>query len=107
MDTNDLTEKSYEILKLSEHIDHIITVHIGAMCSRYNDEDAFLCHALKLIQEIIDDPDEFIEDWGIEEIIEPEAFRSGLYSLKSYIQSVMAIPYKERGMTIEERDYSR
>ncbi|MCF8052778.1 MAG: hypothetical protein K9L59_16170 [Desulfobacterales bacterium] len=104
MDTNDLTEKTYEILKLSEDIDHIITVHIGAMCGRYNDEDMFLSHAFKFITGIMDAPDEFIEDWGIEEGAEPGAFKSGLSSLKGYIQEVMAIPYKERGMTIEERD---
>lgn len=105
MDTNDLTEKAYEILKFSEDVDHIITVHIGAMCRRYNDEDAFLSHALKFIQSIMHASAEFIEDWGIEEGAEPDAFKSGLSRLKGYIQEVMAIPYKERGMTIEERDW--
>jgi hypothetical protein len=34
MDTNDLTEKAYKILNLSDDINHIITVHIGSMCGR-------------------------------------------------------------------------
>lgn len=50
MDTNDLTEKAYEILNLSEDINHLITVHIGAMCSRFKQEDDFLYAVLKFIQ---------------------------------------------------------
>jgi len=42
MDTNDLTEKAYEILTLAESINRTLTVHIGAMCSRYQHEDDLL-----------------------------------------------------------------
>lgn len=42
MDTNDLTVKAYEVLELSEKVHHLITVHIGAMCSRFSGENEFL-----------------------------------------------------------------
>ena len=105
MDTNDLTEKSYEILKLAEDIDHIVTVHIGAMCGRFKNEDKFLLNVIKFVQGIIDDPEDFIESWDLEEEISLETFTDDLLNLKKYTEGVMAIPIEDRGLTIEERDF--
>ena len=105
MDTNDLTEKSYEILKLAEDIDHIVTVHIGAMCARFKNEDELLPNVIKFLQAIINDPKDFIESWDLEEEISVEKFASDLLNLKKYIESVIAIPVGERGLTIEESDF--
>ena len=46
MDTNDLREKTYEILTKAEEIDHIVTVHLGTICSRQSNENEFLREAL-------------------------------------------------------------
>ena len=54
MDTNDLTAKAYEVLEFSEEVHHLITVHIGTMCSRYSDENEFLEAVNKLINSIKD-----------------------------------------------------
>ena len=105
MDTNDLTEKAYEILKISEDIDHIITVHIGAMCSRFDQENDFLIGVKKYIQEIVDNPEDFIEEWGIEEEINPNSLTSSMQKLKSYVGEIMDIPLENRGHTIEEIDF--
>ncbi len=102
MDTNDLTEMTYEILSIAEEVDHIVTVHLGTICSRHSKEDEFLGEALGFVQRIIGDPEGFIEYWGIEEEVENEIFTNSLISLSKQMKRIMAIPIKDRGLTIEE-----
>ena len=105
MDTNDLTEKAYEILKLSEDINHLITVHIGAMCSRFQQEDDFLNAVTEFIQAIKDEPEDFIEDWGIEDEIDASSLIFSLSKLKAYVEETIKTPMGNRGLTIEEIDF--
>jgi len=71
MDTNDLTEKTYDILTMAESINHLITVLIGASCSRYRHEDDFLHGVIRLIAEIQEAPEEFMDDWDLYGGIDP------------------------------------
>jgi len=105
MDTNDLTEKAYEILTTAEGIDHIVTVHLGTICSRLNTENEFLQEALEFVKGIVGKPMEFLENWGLEEVVEYGDFSQNIISLSSHIERIMAIPLKDRGRTIEEIFY--
>jgi len=105
MDTNDLTEKAYEILKLSEGINHLITVQIGAMCSRFIQEDDFLITVTEFIQSIMDEPEDFIENWGLEDEINVASLIISLSKLKAYVEETIKTPMENRGLTIEEIDF--
>lgn len=105
MDTNDLTEKAYEILIIAESINHTITVHIGAMCGRYRTEDEFLKGVIRLIREIMDDPENFIDEWDLNDEIDAPELVSGLLGLRKYVDEVMKTPIQDRGLTIEEIDF--
>lgn len=105
MDTNDLTEKAYEILRIAEEINHTLTVLIGAMCGRYRIEDSFLRGVIKFIREISDDPEEFIDDWNLYDEIDVPEMVAGLSMLESYVNEVIKTPMQNRGRTIEEIDF--
>ena len=105
MDTNDLTEKAYEILTVAEGIDHIVTVYLGTICTRKSNEDEFLQEALEFVRGIAGSPKDFIENWGLEEVLEYGAFKQSMLNLWKQIEGIMAIPLKGRGKTIEEIYY--
>lgn len=105
MDTNDLTEKAYEILGIAEDIDHLITVLIGSLAIKFSDENEYLYGILYLLSEIKEDPEEFIYDWGISNEIDIQTLKDGLLRLEEYIKEVIDTPIEKRGITIEERYY--
>jgi hypothetical protein len=105
MDTNDLTQKAYEILIQAENINHLITVHIGVICNRNETENAFLEDVLIFLKHKIDKPINFIEDWGIDDEIDVETLRIGLSKLISYVEKTIKTPMNYRGPTIEEIDF--
>ena len=102
MDTNDLTEKAYEILNKAEEIDHVVTINLGAICSRLSNEDEFLQVALEYVQGIVDNPKGYIENWGLDENLDYEDFAQSNINLRNLIESIMQISLKDRGRTIEE-----
>ena len=105
MDTNDLTEKTYEVLTIAEGIDHIVTVHLGTICSRQSNENEFLQEALEFVHGIVGNPVGFLENWGLEEVVEHGGFTLSMINLGNHIERIMAIPLKGRGRTIEEIFY--
>ena len=105
MDTNDLTEQAYEFLSIAEEIDHIVTVNLGAICSRLSNEGEFLQVAQEYMQGIIGNPKEFIENWGLDENLEIENFTQTIINLRNHIERVLQISIKDRGRTIEEIFY--
>jgi hypothetical protein len=105
MDTNDLREKTYEILTKAEEIDHIVTVHLGTICSRQSNENEFLCEALEFVQGIVGNPIGFLENWGLEDVVEYVSFTQNMKNLGNHIERIMTIPIENRGRTIEEIYY--
>ena len=103
MDTNDLTEKAYEILTTAEEIDHIVTVNLGAICSRLSNENEFLQVALEYLQGIIGNPKESLENWGLDENIGD--FAQSIIYLRNHIENIMQISLKDHGRTIDEIFY--
>jgi hypothetical protein len=105
MDTNDLTVKAYEVLEFSEEVHHLITVHIGAMCSRFSDENKFLEAVNKLINSIKDNPEDFIDNWDLADEVKVASFHTGLSELQNHIAKIIEIPMENRGLTIEQIDF--
>lgn len=102
MDTNGLTEKSFEILTVAENIDHIVTVYLGTICTRQSNEDEFLKNAHEFVSGIAGSPRNFFVNWGLGETLDYRVFIQGMMNLSKQIEDVMAIPLKDRGSTIEE-----
>jgi hypothetical protein len=105
MDTNDLTEKSYEIFRIAEEIHHLITVHIGATCGRCQHEKEFLGAVVKFIRAVEGNPRSFIDDWNLDDELDTTSLLSGLSKLGDYVQGTIETPIRDRGLTIEEKDF--
>ena len=97
MDTDDISEMAYQTLRLSESINHIITVEIGAMSSSYSDEDAYLREILKYIRRIKKFPEDYIEGWSIDNEITPADLRKGIYKIEKHILNTLSTPTNLRG----------
>jgi len=84
MDTDDLTEMAYKTIIMAESINHIITVEIGAMSSRYEDEDSYLKGILKHIRSINRSTDNYIKYWNLEGEITSEQLCEGINNSYSF-----------------------
>ncbi len=105
MDTNDLTEKTYEALKISEEINHLITVHIGVLCNRFSNENEFLETVSKFIKSLKHDPEDFIDNWNLADEIDIASLLTGLSELQNYVNMILETPLENRGLTIEQIDF--
>ena len=105
MDTNDLTEKAYKILHISESINHIITVELGCLCGNFVDENSYLNEVMEFISYIKEDPEEYIDDWDLWDEITPKKLLESVLRLENYVKTVIDTPIKKRGLTIEKKIY--
>lgn len=94
MDTNDLTEKTYEVLTIAEGIDHIVTVHLGTICSRQSTENEFLQEALEFVQGIVCNPMGFLENWGLVDVVDYGGFTQSMISLSNHIERIGNSPQR-------------
>ena len=69
MDTDDLSEEAYEVLTIAHGINEFLWVELGALSSKYEDEEWYLEGALKFIRKIRKDPEGFQDLWLLEEPI--------------------------------------
>ncbi|MEK7699433.1 MAG: hypothetical protein AAB332_03435, partial [Planctomycetota bacterium] len=99
MDTDDISEMAYQTLRISESINHIITVEIGAMSNRYKDEDAYLKAILRHIRCIKRFPNNYIEEWSLEGEITSEELCEGIYKIEKHILITLSTPVNMRGTT--------
>ena len=99
MDTDDLTEMAYKTIVMAESINHIITVEIGAMSSRYEDEDSYLKGILKHIRGINRSTDNYITYWNLEGEITSEQLCEGINNIEMHILNTLSIQTSLRGQT--------
>ena len=92
MDTDDLSEEAYAVLTIAHGINEYLWVELGALSSKYNDEEAYLKGMLQFIQELKDDPESFQDMWLMGEPINPRY----LLKLEEKIRKVQSIPYQQR-----------
>jgi len=92
MDTDDLSEEAYEVLTIAHGISEFLWVEMGALSSKYRDEEAYLKGWLKFIRAIQKDPEGFQDLWLLEEPISPKH----LLLLEEQIKKVQKIPYRQR-----------
>lgn len=69
MDTDDLTENAYEILRYTHKVNEFLWVEFGNMCRNYKNEDAYLNGLLNYTMAVMNSPDEFSEAWSLDENI--------------------------------------
>jgi hypothetical protein len=94
VDTDDLSEEAYDVLRKARKIHEFLWVELGASSKRYKDEEEYLDGMLRFIKRIIDEPEWFQDMWVMEDPID----RESLLLLLTYIKKVQKIPYSQRNL---------
>jgi hypothetical protein len=89
----------------AEEIDHMVTVSLGAMCTRIPSEGEFLQEALGFAQGLAENPISYLENWGLADKVDSEAFSLRMRNLGKHIHDIIEIPIENRGQTREEKYY--
>jgi len=98
MDTDNLSEKAYGIIVHAAQVSDTLKADLGARSLRYASEDDWLRGVQKLIQKIIQEPDEYMDYWNLEE--EEGVTASQIQEIAGYLyrraDETLARPFPKR-----------
>ncbi len=97
MDTDDLTEMAYEIIKRADNVIDILCTEIGASALDKETEDDFLRGVAIFLRRILKSPRSYLDDWNYLEEINIKTFRNEVAELLAYVEKVLTTPYRQRG----------
>lgn len=97
MDTDYLTPMAYEIIIKSDKILDVLKTEIGASCTKYDTEDAFLKGTLQFINRKIREPEPYLDFWNYLDEIDIDLFKEDLEGLKKFIIKVIDTSLSDRG----------
>ena len=67
MDTDDLSEMAWRIIVHAARVSDTLKADLGARSLRYETEDDWLRGVRKFLQEIAEEPEEYVDYWNLEE----------------------------------------
>ena len=97
MDTDYLTPMTRECIRLAEDAVHTLSSELGAACSQYRYEDAYLQGILSDVKEIEEDPEDYLDLWNMIEEVDMQPFLQKLRVLREHIEKTIKTPIAERG----------
>lgn len=97
MDTDYLTPLAYECIRLADAATDVLKSEIGAACSQYRDEDAYLTGILCDVREIEDDPEDYLDWWNLLEQTDLAVFKKRIQALREHIEKTLKTPIENRG----------
>ncbi len=96
MDTDDLTEMAYEMIRIAGDISEYLQYDIGVNSRKCHDEDAYLTGILSFLKEIVQYPEEYLQSWNLDDV-DPQHFKAAVLGLVKHVSNTIAIPIAERG----------
>ncbi len=97
MDTDYLTPMAYDSIRLADDASDVLKSEIGAACSQYRNEDAYLAGILSAVKEIEEDPEDFLDWWNLLELTDMTEFRKKISVLRTHIENTINTPIADRG----------
>ena len=97
MDTDYLTQKAYDCIRLANDATDVLKSELGAACGKYRTEDEYLKGILKDVRAIEKDPHGYLDYWNLLEETDIRAFKGKVMILREHIEKTIATPLKERG----------
>ena len=99
MDTNDMTEMAWTIIVNASQVSDTLKAELGAMASRFKTEDEWLRGVRSHLEEILKDPDEYVDYWDLEivEAVSADMIVSITTELCRQVNKILAIPINKRG----------
>ncbi len=99
MDTDDLTEMAWGVIVRAAQVSDTLKAELGAMASRFKTEDEWLRGVRAHLEEILEDPAEYVEDWDLEntEAVTAAIIGSIAVELRGRVDNVLSMPMNKRG----------
>jgi len=99
MDTDYLTEMAYDIIVRAARVSDTLKAELGAMARHFDSEDEWLRGVQAHLEEICEDPDEYVEMWDLEDAEAVTAAMIGRFAaeLRERVDVILAMPMNRRG----------
>jgi hypothetical protein len=97
MDTDDLTRMAYYCIIDAEEAADVLRPELGAACSKYKTEEAYLLGILNFVKAIEKHPRTYLDDWNLLEDIDIKAFKVKIQNVREQIEKTIKTPYEDRG----------
>ncbi len=97
MDTSELTVAAYETIGLADEVCDCLRSDIGISASDFETEDDFLAGTLELLDEILEDPSDYLDSWNLIEDVPLPSFEKGIRQLRAHVEKTLATPLEQRG----------
>jgi hypothetical protein len=100
MDTDEFSEMAYAIIVRAANISDTLKAELGALSGRYKSEDEWLRGVQGHLQEIMDDPQSYVDYWNLQEHegITPDEIKKLTEDLRQKIDKLLLKPLGERGL---------
>ncbi len=99
MDTDDFSDESYAIIVQSARVSDTLKAELGAMSSRYSNEEDWLHGAVKHLRGIQAHPHDYVDLWSLEEFegVTPARIQELAIRLLDQTGEILATPLGLRG----------
>lgn len=98
MDTDDFSTMAWDIIAQAERVSDTLKVELGSLSRNYNNEGDWLRGIRERLQEIVADPDDYVEFWSLEEFegVTAATIKKMVAKLCRQVDEVLATPLSER-----------
>jgi hypothetical protein len=99
MDTDDFSDRAYAIIVQAARVSDTLKADLGAMSSRYSNEEGWLRGAEKHLRGIQAHPQDYVDLWSLDEFegVTLAQIRELAAHLLNQIPEILATPLEQRG----------
>jgi hypothetical protein len=97
MDTDDLTEMAYETLPQAHAVCDVLRAEIGASAASFKTEDEFLHGTLAFLDDILADPEDYLESWDLLGDMSARSLVTGIRVVRNHVMATLNTPVEQRG----------
>lgn len=97
MDTDYLTQMAYDCIRFADCAADVLKSALGAACSQYRGEDAYLQGILADVKEVEENPEDYLNWWNLLEQTDVAEFGKRIRVLREQIEKTIRTPIAERG----------
>ena len=99
MDTDDLTEMSWDIITRTARVSDTLKAELGALASNFQSEDEWLRGIRAHLEEIIEDPHGYMDYWDLEneEGLTADMIQDCAKELNNRVNAILDTPLSSRG----------
>jgi hypothetical protein len=99
MDTDDFSDRAYAIIVQASRVSDTLKAELGAMSSRYSNEDNWLRGSEKYLRGIQAHPQDYVDLWSLDEFegVTSAQIRELAIRLLDQIPEILATPFEKRG----------